>query len=149
MTTKLGEVDVVIVGLGWTGGILAKELTEAGMQVLALEHVPVALVPRGTAVDLRFLREVTRGLIETPRFYNEYPLVMLERADAETWLREPDFFVPRPLRGVWARSEGGPAAYRVLVTFARRDFLERICAGNFRVRVLGSDCAVVPRERDS
>jgi len=29
MTTRLKEVDVVIVGLGWTGGILAKELTEA------------------------------------------------------------------------------------------------------------------------
>src|ERR1700726_2304139 len=38
MTTKLKEVDVVIVGLGWTGGILAKELTEAGMKVVALER---------------------------------------------------------------------------------------------------------------
>ena len=26
MVTKLKEVDAVIVGLGWTGGILAKEL---------------------------------------------------------------------------------------------------------------------------
>jgi gluconate 2-dehydrogenase alpha chain len=38
MATKLPEVDVVIVGLGWTGGILAKELTEAGMKVVALER---------------------------------------------------------------------------------------------------------------
>src|ERR1700750_2696209 len=38
MTTKLREVDVVIVGLGWTGGILAKELAEAGMKVVALER---------------------------------------------------------------------------------------------------------------
>ena len=38
MATKLKEVDVVIVGLGWTGGILAKELTEAGMKVVALER---------------------------------------------------------------------------------------------------------------
>src|SRR5881227_2202011 len=38
MTTKLREVDVLIVGLGWTGGILAKELTEAGMKVVALER---------------------------------------------------------------------------------------------------------------
>ena len=30
MATKLKEVDVVVVGLGWTGGILSKELTEAG-----------------------------------------------------------------------------------------------------------------------
>ncbi len=38
MTTKLKEVDVLLVGLGWTGGILAKELTEAGHQVVALER---------------------------------------------------------------------------------------------------------------
>ena len=38
MATKLKETDVVIVGLGWTGGILAKELTEAGMKVVALER---------------------------------------------------------------------------------------------------------------
>jgi gluconate 2-dehydrogenase alpha chain len=38
VTTKLKEVDVVIVGLGWTGGILAKELAEAGLKVVALER---------------------------------------------------------------------------------------------------------------
>jgi gluconate 2-dehydrogenase alpha chain len=38
MATKLKEVDVVIVGLGWTGGILAKELSAAGLKVVALER---------------------------------------------------------------------------------------------------------------
>src|SRR5215470_18051267 len=38
MATRLKEVDCVIVGLGWTGGILAKELTEAGVKVVALER---------------------------------------------------------------------------------------------------------------
>src|SRR5712692_4862681 len=38
MTTKLKEVDVVIVGLGWTGGIIAKELSAAGLKVVALER---------------------------------------------------------------------------------------------------------------
>ena len=38
MAKKLPEVDVVLVGLGWTGGILAKELTEAGVKVVALER---------------------------------------------------------------------------------------------------------------
>jgi gluconate 2-dehydrogenase alpha chain len=38
MATRLKEVDAVIVGLGWTGGILAKELTEAGLKVVALER---------------------------------------------------------------------------------------------------------------
>ena len=43
MATKLKEVDVVIVGLGWTGGILAKELAEAGLKVVALERGAHAL----------------------------------------------------------------------------------------------------------
>src|SRR5256714_1298603 len=38
MVTKLKEVDVVVVGLGWTGGILSKELAEAGLKVVALER---------------------------------------------------------------------------------------------------------------
>src|ERR1041385_4414957 len=38
MATKLKDVDVVVVGLGWTGGILSKELTEAGLKVVALER---------------------------------------------------------------------------------------------------------------
>ncbi len=38
MATRMKEVDVVIVGLGWTGGILSKELTEAGLKVVALER---------------------------------------------------------------------------------------------------------------
>lgn len=35
---KLPSVDVVIVGFGWTGAILAQELTDAGMEVLAIER---------------------------------------------------------------------------------------------------------------
>src|SRR5215470_15458160 len=38
MATKLKDVDVVVVGLGWTGGILSKELSQAGMKVVALER---------------------------------------------------------------------------------------------------------------
>src|SRR5258705_4881953 len=38
MATKMKEVDVVIGGLGWTGGILAKELSETGLKVVALER---------------------------------------------------------------------------------------------------------------
>jgi len=32
------KTDVVIVGMGWTGAILAKELTDAGLRVVALER---------------------------------------------------------------------------------------------------------------
>ncbi|KVC94584.1 GMC family oxidoreductase [Burkholderia ubonensis] len=35
---KKPHVDAVIVGFGWTGAILAKELTEAGLKVVALER---------------------------------------------------------------------------------------------------------------
>ncbi|GBD48741.1 GMC family oxidoreductase [Methylopila sp. Yamaguchi] len=38
MATRLKPVDVVIVGMGWTGGILAKELSDAGLTVLGLER---------------------------------------------------------------------------------------------------------------
>jgi len=38
MATRLPPVDVVLVGFGWTASILAKELTDEGLQVLALER---------------------------------------------------------------------------------------------------------------
>ena len=40
MVTKLKEVDAVMVGMGLTGGILAKELTLAGLTVVGLERGP-------------------------------------------------------------------------------------------------------------
>lgn len=38
MAVKMPEVDVVIVGVGWAGGILAAELTKAGLRVVGLER---------------------------------------------------------------------------------------------------------------
>ena len=38
MARVLKSVDVVIVGLGWSGSIMARELTKAGMKVVALER---------------------------------------------------------------------------------------------------------------
>ena len=40
MANELKKVDAVIVGFGWAGAIMAKELTEAGLNVLALERGP-------------------------------------------------------------------------------------------------------------
>ena len=40
MAKLLPRKDVVIMGLGWTGSILAQELTSAGLDVLALERGP-------------------------------------------------------------------------------------------------------------
>jgi gluconate 2-dehydrogenase alpha chain len=47
MARKLPAKDAVIVGLGWTGSILAHELTEAGLDVVAIERGPW----RDTATD--------------------------------------------------------------------------------------------------
>ena len=40
MVTRLKEVDAVMVGMGWTGSIMARELTRAGLQVVGLERGP-------------------------------------------------------------------------------------------------------------
>ncbi|UEM03483.1 GMC family oxidoreductase [Skermanella rosea] len=38
MVKKLKEVDAVLVGMGWTGSIMARELSRAGLSVVALER---------------------------------------------------------------------------------------------------------------
>ncbi len=47
MARKLPAKDVVIVGLGWTGSIMANELTDEGLEVAAIERGPW----RDTATD--------------------------------------------------------------------------------------------------
>jgi len=47
MTTRLPPVDILIVGMGWTGGILAKELAPTGLKIVALERG----APRSTQND--------------------------------------------------------------------------------------------------
>ena len=40
MARKLPRKDVAIIGLGWTGSILANELTDEGLDVVAIERGP-------------------------------------------------------------------------------------------------------------
>jgi gluconate 2-dehydrogenase alpha chain len=40
MATVLNPVDAVVVGAEWTGGIISKELVQAGLKVVALERGP-------------------------------------------------------------------------------------------------------------
>ena len=40
MARKLPKKDVVIIGLGWTGAIMANELTDEGLDVIAIERGP-------------------------------------------------------------------------------------------------------------
>src|ERR1700744_5236935 len=47
MARKLPRKDVVIIGLGWTGSILANELTDEALDVVAIQRGPC----RNTATD--------------------------------------------------------------------------------------------------
>src|SRR5690625_7950732 len=38
MAKKLDKVPVVVVGMGWAGGIISAELTKAGIKVVGLER---------------------------------------------------------------------------------------------------------------
>ena len=49
---KMKPVDAVIIGLGWTGAIMAKELTDAGLSVVVLERGPA----RDTSPDFEYPR---------------------------------------------------------------------------------------------
>jgi choline dehydrogenase-like flavoprotein len=40
MARRLPKKDVVIIGLGWTGSIMANELTDEGLEVMAIERGP-------------------------------------------------------------------------------------------------------------
>jgi gluconate 2-dehydrogenase alpha chain len=54
MTIVKNKVDAVIVGMGWTGAIMAKELTDAGLNVVCLERGP----DRDTQPDFSYPRVV-------------------------------------------------------------------------------------------
>ena len=40
MAKVMKKVDAVVIGFGWTGAIMSKELIEAGLSVVALERGP-------------------------------------------------------------------------------------------------------------
>ena len=70
MARRERKTDAVIVGLGWTGSIMAMELAQAGLDVLALERGP----DRATVPDFAYpamLDELTygvrNGLMSRPR----------------------------------------------------------------------------------
>jgi hypothetical protein len=50
MAARKKPVDAVIIGYGWTGAIMAKTLTDAGLSVVALERGPA----RDTAPDFEY-----------------------------------------------------------------------------------------------
>ena len=59
--TKLKPVDVVAVGVGLTGTILAKELADAGLRVVGLERGPMRDTQADFALRPPDLAEVHEG----------------------------------------------------------------------------------------
>jgi gluconate 2-dehydrogenase alpha chain len=80
MATKLKEVDVVVVGLGWTGGILSKELAEAGLKVVALERGGM----RSTANDYSL-----PGVRDELRYVHRHDLMQNTQRDTLTIRNNP------------------------------------------------------------
>ena len=80
MATKLKEVDAVVVGLGWTGGILSKELAEAGLKVVALERGGM----RSTANDYSL-----PGVRDELRYVHRHDLMQNTQRDTLTIRNNP------------------------------------------------------------
>jgi len=93
MANKRPKVDAVIVGLGWAGSLMANELTEAGLNVVAIERGAW----RDTSTDfpttidtdeLRFARrrELLQPLsVETMTFRNKPAQEALPLRDMNTY----------------------------------------------------------------
>ncbi len=69
MATRLKAVDAVLVGFGWTASIIGQELTDAGLQVVALERGPFRdtvpdFSPTQTQDELRYA--VRKATFEEP-----------------------------------------------------------------------------------
>src|SRR5258708_4899584 len=80
MATKLPPVDILIVGMGWTGGILAKELGPTGLKIAVLERGG----PRSTEND--FSVPLIRDEL---RFSQRHDMVMDVSRDTYTIRNKP------------------------------------------------------------
>lgn len=70
MTNKRPKTDVVVVGLGWSGSLMAEELTRAGLNVVAIDRGPWIDTATHTppAVDADELRwGIRKELLAPPR----------------------------------------------------------------------------------
>jgi gluconate 2-dehydrogenase alpha chain len=80
MATKLPAVDILIVGMGWTGGILAKELAPTGLKITVLERGG----PRSTQNDFSVPR-----IRDELRFARRYDLMMDAATETFTVRNKP------------------------------------------------------------
>ncbi|MBP0616458.1 GMC family oxidoreductase [Jiella mangrovi] len=99
MTTILPKKDVVIIGLGWTGSILANELADEGLDIVALERGPW----RDTATDfnIAYMQDELRYAIRKDLFLHASEEAMTMRNNtSETALPMRDYGSFLPGRGV-------------------------------------------------
>ena len=75
MTRKLPKVDIVIVGMGWTGGIAARELAPTGLKIAVLERGG----PRSTPEDFS-----VPSIRDELRFAQRHDLMMDTAKDTVT-----------------------------------------------------------------
>ena len=118
MTTLLPRKDVVIVGLGWTGAILAHEMAQAGLNVVAIERGPW----RDTATDFNigYMQDELRYAIRKELFLQPaQEAITMRNNAAQTALPMRDYGSFLPGAGV-----GGAGAHWNGVTwrFHEADF---------------------------
>lgn len=103
MATRMKPVDAVIVGFGWTGAIFAKELTDAGLNVVALERGG----PRDTDPDFQ------PGRIHDELAFAVRHHLMQDLSRETITFRNAPNQIALPMRQLarscWARVWAGPA----------------------------------------
>jgi gluconate 2-dehydrogenase alpha chain len=81
MTQKLPHKDAVIIGLGWTGSILAHELTDAGLDVVAIERGPWR--DTGTDFSITYAQDELRYRIQHELFLRPAQVTVTFRNNAQ------------------------------------------------------------------
>jgi len=95
MATKLLPKDVVIIGLGWTGAILANELTDHGLDVVAVERGPWR--DTATAFNIGYAPDELRYAVRLDLFQRPTQNTLTFRNDASQTalpIREFGSFLP-------------------------------------------------------
>jgi gluconate 2-dehydrogenase alpha chain len=126
MARKLPPKDVAIIGLGWTGSILANELTDAGLEVVAVERGPWR--DTGTDFSITYMQDELRYRLRHELFLrNSQMSVTFRNRTSETAL---------PVR-TWGafmlgNGAGGAETWRFLPTdFALKSHLTQRYGANF------------------
>ena len=81
MAQKLPHKDAVIIGLGWTGSILAHELTDEGLDVVAIERGPWR--DTGTDFSIAYAQDELRYRIQHELFLRPAQITVTFRNNAQ------------------------------------------------------------------